>query len=121
MVSPGGESSGFEEVSRVAATLYLEMKKCVKQRNLVTFNEAVMIAREMLRQGKLPCSTQDFIATLATHTDSEGRNLMHEAARAAVEGETRFFLTLSKLRFPYYNEDNNLDTAAFIVCQVKSD
>lgn len=33
LMSPGSENP-FEEVSRVSATLYLEMKKCIKTRNL---------------------------------------------------------------------------------------
>lgn len=33
LMSPGSENP-FEEVSRVSATLYLEMKKCIKARNL---------------------------------------------------------------------------------------
>ena len=33
LLSPGAESGSFEEISRVAATLYIEMKKCIKQRN----------------------------------------------------------------------------------------
>ena len=35
LMSP--ESQGFEEVSRVAATLYIEMKKSIKSRNLQDF------------------------------------------------------------------------------------
>ena len=51
LLSP--ESDAFEEVSRVAATIYLEMKKCMKVRNLQTFSEAIAVIREMLKQGRL--------------------------------------------------------------------
>lgn len=30
LLGSGTESNGFEEVSRVAATLYIEMKKCIR-------------------------------------------------------------------------------------------
>ena len=97
LLSSGAESTGFEDVSRVAATLYLEMKKCVKARNLQTFNEAITIVNGMLSQGKLPCTSAKLMAVIADHRDSEGRNLLHEAALAIHEGEIRFFSTLIKL------------------------
>ena len=34
LLSPASSNNGYEEVSRVAATLYIEMKKCIKGRNL---------------------------------------------------------------------------------------
>ena len=59
--------NGFEKVSGVAATLYMEMKKCIKARNMQTFSEAVAVIKEMLRQNKLPCKSPEFMTTLASH------------------------------------------------------
>ena len=59
--------------------------------------------------------------TLASHSDSEGRNLLHDAALAALDDETRYFNTLLRLKFPLYGEDANLDFAAFYICQARTD
>mmetsp|Transcript_19287 Transcript_19287/g.26120 ORF Transcript_19287/g.26120 Transcript_19287/m.26120 type:complete len:134 (+) Transcript_19287:1405-1806(+) len=75
----------------------------------------------MLAQGKLPCSGAQFMGAIAEHRDSEGRNLLHEATLAVLEGELRFFLTLIKLGFPLYGEDGNLETPAFLLCGTKDE
>ena len=38
-----------------------------------------------------------------------------------LEGETRFFMALLRVQFPLYGEDANMDTAAFLICQVRDD
>ena len=50
LLSPESGSNAFEEVSRVAATLYLEMKRCLKTGNLKAFREACAIVREILKR-----------------------------------------------------------------------
>lgn len=97
------------------------MKNCVKQRNIQTFNEAITIVKGMLKQGKLPCTSAQFMAVIGEHRDSDGRSLLHEASLAAMEGECRFFLTLIKLGFPLYNEDGNMDTPAFLLCNMRNE
>ena len=67
LLSSANSENGFEKVSGVAATLYMEMKKNIKARNMQTFQEAVAIIKEMLRQGKLPCTSAEFMTTLAGH------------------------------------------------------
>ena len=52
--SPNSPDQGMEEVSRVAATLYLEMKKSLKTRNVQTCNEGIQVIKEMHRQGQIP-------------------------------------------------------------------
>ena len=47
MLASGSEQS-YEEVSRVAATLYLEMKRSIKISNLKTFREAVAVIKEII-------------------------------------------------------------------------
>ena len=68
----------------------------------------------MLRQGNLPCTAQTFMETLAEHTDSEDRNLLHDAvqvisADCVIGGgshdSTKYFLGLLRLGFPLYGED----------------
>ena len=49
LLSSAGSENGYEKVSGIAATLYLEMKKCIKARNMQTFSEAVAVIKEMLR------------------------------------------------------------------------
>ena len=105
----------------MAATLYIEMKKSLKTRNLQTFSEGATIIKKMLKEGKLPCSGEEFLKTLASHSDSEGRNLLHEAALAALDDEPRFFNTLLRLKFPLYGEDTNLDFAGFYICMARTD
>ena len=75
----------------------------------------------MRKEGKLPGSQGDFMRTLASHADSDGRNLLHDAALAVAENETRYFTTLVKLGFPLYGEDAILDTPAFLLCQTKDE
>jgi len=43
-------------VSRVAATLYLEMKRCINARSLKAFREAILVAKEIIKkqQGRSP-------------------------------------------------------------------
>ena len=53
MLSPTSEN-GYEEVSRVAATLYLEMKRCIKVGNLKAFREAVTVVKEIIRRNDIP-------------------------------------------------------------------
>lgn len=72
--------------------------------------------REILRQAKGPSKKVEFLTAMEEHTDSENRNLLHEAALAAVQGETGYFLTLLNIGFPIYGEDVNLDTPGFIIC-----
>ena len=45
MSSAHSASDGFEKVSGVAATLYMEMKKNIKARNMQTFSEAVAVIK----------------------------------------------------------------------------
>ena len=75
----------------------------------------------MTKQGRLPVSTDNFMNTLANHADSDGKNLLHEAALALVEGDSQYFFALLRLKFPLYGEDQSLDFAAFIVCEVEDD
>ena len=75
----------------------------------------------MRKQGKLPCDSTEFMKTLASHQDSEGRNLLHEAAHAVIENDPRYFTTLLHMRFPLYGEDVNLDFAAFYICKVQDE
>lgn len=79
------------------------------------------IVEEMLRQSRIPCKREDFMAAIAEHTDSENRNLLHDAALAAVQDDTRFFLALLRLGFPLYAEDVNLDTPGFIICSASNE
>lgn len=58
---------------------------------------------------------------MAGHQDSEGRNLLHDAAHAVLEGDTRFFMSLMRMEFPMYHEDASLNFAAFTLCNVKDD
>ena len=62
------------------------------------------------------------MATLASHQDSEGKNLLHEATQAVVlDDDVRFFMSLLRMKFPLYGEDVNLDFAAFQVCNVRNE
>ena len=51
LLSQGQESSNFEDISRVATTLYEEMKKSIGTRNLNTFREAIAVAKEIVKRG----------------------------------------------------------------------
>ena len=75
----------------------------------------------MLKQGKLPCSSADFMKTIAGHADSDGRTLLHEAALAATSDDTQYLFPLLRLKFPLYVEDANLDFAAFIICEIPNE
>ena len=60
--------------------------------------------------------------TLAGHQDSEGRNLLHDAALAVLEADDlRFFMGLLRMEFPLYSEDINMNFAAFTICSVQND
>jgi len=56
LLSSGQESTSYEDVSRVAATLYLEMKRCINARSLKAFREAILVAKEIIKkqQGRSP-------------------------------------------------------------------
>ena len=45
LLSSAHSADGFEKVSGVAATLYMEMKKNIKARNMQTFSEAVAVIK----------------------------------------------------------------------------
>ena len=45
LVSSAHSADGFEKVSGVAATLYMEMKKNIKARNMQTFSEATAVIK----------------------------------------------------------------------------
>ena len=76
----------------------------------------------MLKQGdKLPCSAEELLNTLASHTDSERRNLLHEAMLVALENESRYFISLIKIGFPMYGEDADFDFAAYYICNTDND
>lgn len=42
--------------------------------------------------------------------------MLHEAAHAALENETRYFFSLLRIGFPLYGEDGDFDFAAFYIC-----
>ena len=85
LLSPGAESGSFEEISRVAATLYIEMKRCIKVRNLKAFREAVTVCKEILKRNDLHGSTHsrninnNILVRLASLKNELGENLLHEA------------------------------------------
>lgn len=79
------------------------------------------IFREMVKQGKLPVSSEEFLNIVANHADSDGKNLLHEAALTLVEGDSQYFFALLRLKFPLYGEDQNLDFAAFTICEVEDE
>ena len=61
----------------MAATLYIEMKKSIKTRNLQTFSEGATIIKKMLKEGKLPCTGEEFMETLAAEILVRGnRNIL---------------------------------------------
>ena len=74
LLSSGAESTGFEDVSRVAATLYTEMKRCIHARNIKAFREAVTIAKEiMLKQAGAQRAQQDkLISKLSAFKNDQG-------------------------------------------------
>ena len=95
LMSPASES-GFEEVSRVSATLYLEMKRCIDKGNLKAFREAVTVFKQIVKKGDIPKGSRTvLLKSLSAQTDPEGRNLLHYAAAYAVANDdSRFFVNL---------------------------
>lgn len=103
----------------MAATLYLEMKRCIKVGNLKAFREAITVVKEILRRGDLP----DFLNKLASHKESSSqRNLLHiAAANACQEDDARFFNALLDLGFILYEEDKDGNYAAFLIADIRGD
>ena len=122
MLSPSSEN-GYEEVSRVAATLYLEMKRCIKVGNLKAFREAVTVVREIIKRNDIPGSNQnDLIERLAVIKDTNNRNVLHDAAALAVANDdARYFNALLDIGFPMYDIDSNGDFAPFIIANIRGD
>ena len=53
---------------------------------------------------------------------STGSNLLHEAADLARKADdARYFVVLTQLGFPLYEEDGRGDFAAFLVASIKGD
>ena len=122
MLSPSSEN-GYEEVSRVAATLYLEMKRCIKVGNLKAFREAVTVVKEIIRRNDVPGRSQRILLErLAGLKDTNQRNVLHDTAVLAVASDdARYFNALLDIGFPLYEIDNNGDFAPFIIADIKGD
>lgn len=43
----------FEKVNEAAATLYLEMNRCIKVGNLKAFREAIAVTKEIVKRNDL--------------------------------------------------------------------
>ena len=112
-MTAGEGKTGEEKVSGVAATIYLEMNRCIKVGNLKAFREAITVSKQIIRSDEL----RGFHGKLAEHKDSQTqRNLLHTAASyAANEDDARFFSELISLRFPLYDEDSEHNFAAFYI------
>ena len=49
LLTVGDGQTGEEKVSGVAATIYLEMTRCIKVGNLKAFREAITVSKEIVR------------------------------------------------------------------------
>lgn len=111
-----------KELEEAAYALFLELKRCLRERNFKDFEQVVVEARRISKMAKLGRTPLCLINKVADIKEHDGKNLLHLAAGiAAYEDETRFFVRLLDLRFPLYSADTNLDYPPFLLCSVKND
>ena len=67
LLTAGEGKIGEEKVSGVAATIYLEMNRCIKVGNLKAFREAIAVSKQIIRSDEL----RGFHGKLAEHRDSQ--------------------------------------------------
>lgn len=67
-----------ENTTQAAAGVYLELKRCLKEKDVKKFKS--VLEEGLLFCPKIGCTPETLIAELASHQDSEGANLLHNAA-----------------------------------------
>jgi len=107
-----GQENTSADLSRIAATLYMEMKKSINTKNLNSFREAITVAKEIMQRSR----QRQIVERLASLKDDKGRNVLHDAALLAVKADdARYFNELVALGIPFYEEDKQGYFAAFYI------